>query len=164
MTDDLLNSEERADEFLLMGLRLAEGIDPERYAALSGRALDPRRIALLREEGAITVDAGGRLRVTQAGFPGARCGGGRSGGVDPIRPGDGRDDKLRAKTLRRAGDRYAAARSDPHHREAAFVGAVGAEAEQAVDAGKAGWIGQHIGGEPLAPCVLASAATSATAS
>ena len=40
-----LNSEERADEFLLMGLRLAEGIDPERYAALSGRALDPRRIA-----------------------------------------------------------------------------------------------------------------------
>ena len=41
VTDDRLNSEERADEFLLMGLRLAEGIDPERYAALSGRALDP---------------------------------------------------------------------------------------------------------------------------
>ena len=41
VTDDLLNSEERADEFLLMGLRLAEGIDPRRYAALSGRALDP---------------------------------------------------------------------------------------------------------------------------
>jgi oxygen-independent coproporphyrinogen-3 oxidase len=68
-TDDRLNSEERADEFLLMGLRLAEGIDPRRYAALSGRALDPRRIALLREEGAIEVDASGRLRVTQAGFP-----------------------------------------------------------------------------------------------
>ena len=42
ITDDLLNSEERADEFLLMGLRLAEGIDPKRYAALSGRTLDPR--------------------------------------------------------------------------------------------------------------------------
>ena len=68
-TDELLNSEERADEFLLMGLRLAEGIDPDRYAALSGRALDPDRIALLREEGAIAVDADGRLRVTQAGFP-----------------------------------------------------------------------------------------------
>jgi putative oxygen-independent coproporphyrinogen III oxidase len=67
--DDCLNSEERADEFLLMGLRLAEGIDPGRYAALSGRALDPRRIAVLREEGAIVVDASGRLRVTQAGFP-----------------------------------------------------------------------------------------------
>ena len=81
VTDDLLNSEERADEFLLMGLRLAEGIDPQRYAALSGRALDPGRIALLREEGAIIVDADGRLRVTQAGFPGARCGGGGSRGV-----------------------------------------------------------------------------------
>jgi putative oxygen-independent coproporphyrinogen III oxidase len=69
VTDDLLNSEERADEFLLMGLRLAEGIDPRRYAALSGRALDPRRIAMLREEGAIVVDDSGRLRVTQAGFP-----------------------------------------------------------------------------------------------
>jgi oxygen-independent coproporphyrinogen-3 oxidase len=69
VVDDVLNSEERADEFLLMGLRLAEGIDPERYRALSGRSLDPRRIAVLREEGAITVDEGGRLRVTQAGFP-----------------------------------------------------------------------------------------------
>ncbi|MGJ4951190.1 radical SAM family heme chaperone HemW [Bradyrhizobium sp. HKCCYLS20291] len=69
MTDDLLNTEERGDEFLLMGLRLREGIDPKRYAAISGRALDPRRIALLREEGAIIVDADGRLRVTQEGFP-----------------------------------------------------------------------------------------------
>jgi len=69
VTDDPLNSEERADEFLLMGLRLAEGIDPARYADLSGRALDPNRIAILREEGAITVDDTGRLRVTQSGFP-----------------------------------------------------------------------------------------------
>jgi putative oxygen-independent coproporphyrinogen III oxidase len=69
VVDDFLNSEERADEFLLMGLRLAEGIDPRRYLALSGRPLDPRRIALLREEGAIAVDSQGRLRVTQAGFP-----------------------------------------------------------------------------------------------
>jgi len=69
VTDDVLNREERADEFLLMGLRLAEGIDPKRYAALSGRALDERRIEVLREEGAIAVDADGRLRVTQAGFP-----------------------------------------------------------------------------------------------
>ncbi|MGJ5076688.1 radical SAM family heme chaperone HemW [Bradyrhizobium oligotrophicum] len=69
MTDDELNREERADEFLLMGLRLAEGIDPQRYARISGRALDPRRIALLREEGAIAVEPDGRLRVTQDGFP-----------------------------------------------------------------------------------------------
>jgi oxygen-independent coproporphyrinogen-3 oxidase len=69
VTDDRLNSEERADEFLLMGLRLAEGIDPARYAALSGRALDPRRITMLRHQGTIAVDADGRLRVTTAGFP-----------------------------------------------------------------------------------------------
>jgi len=69
ITDDVLNCEERADEFLLMGLRLTEGIDPTRYAALSGRALDERRIAVLRDEGAITVDGDGRLRVTQTGFP-----------------------------------------------------------------------------------------------
>jgi oxygen-independent coproporphyrinogen-3 oxidase len=69
VADDILNSEERADEFLLMGLRLREGIDPERYAALSGRPLDPRRIAILREEGAIAISPDGRLRVTQDGFP-----------------------------------------------------------------------------------------------
>jgi putative oxygen-independent coproporphyrinogen III oxidase len=69
ITDDLLNSEERADEFLLMGLRLKEGIDPARYRALSGRALDPDRIRILRDEGAIVVEDSGRLRVTQEGFP-----------------------------------------------------------------------------------------------
>ena len=69
VTDDILNSEERADEFLLMGLRLTEGIDPRRYQALSGRPLDPKRIALLHEEGAISVESDGRLRVTKDGFP-----------------------------------------------------------------------------------------------
>jgi oxygen-independent coproporphyrinogen-3 oxidase len=69
VSDERLNSEERADEFLLMGLRLAEGIDPKRYASLSGRALDPNRIAILRDEGAIIVEADGRLRVTKDGFP-----------------------------------------------------------------------------------------------
>lgn len=69
INDERLNSEERADEYLLMGLRLAEGIDPGRYAALSGRALDPNRIALLRDEGAISVESDGRLRVTKDGFP-----------------------------------------------------------------------------------------------
>jgi oxygen-independent coproporphyrinogen-3 oxidase len=69
VSDDLLNSEERADEYLLMGLRLNEGIDPMRYRALSGRELDPKRIAILSEEGAIVVEADGRVRVTAAGFP-----------------------------------------------------------------------------------------------
>jgi oxygen-independent coproporphyrinogen-3 oxidase len=69
VSEETLNSEERADEYLLMGLRLAEGIEPARYERLSGRALDPKRIAILSEEGAIVVGADGRLRVTQAGFP-----------------------------------------------------------------------------------------------
>ena len=69
IADELLTSEERGDEYLLMGLRLAEGIDPARYHALSGRSLDPARIEILRNEGAITVDADGRVRVTMEGFP-----------------------------------------------------------------------------------------------
>jgi putative oxygen-independent coproporphyrinogen III oxidase len=69
IVDDKLTSGETADEFLLMGLRLAEGIDPERYTALAGRALDPKRISILRDEGAIETTQAGRLRVTQSGFP-----------------------------------------------------------------------------------------------
>jgi putative oxygen-independent coproporphyrinogen III oxidase len=69
VTDDALTAEERADEYLLMGLRLREGIDPARYRALAGRNLDQARIDLLRAEGAIAVDGDGRLRVTQQGFP-----------------------------------------------------------------------------------------------
>src|ERR1700757_748379 len=67
--DDVLSSAERADEFLLMGLRLAEGIDPRRYAALAGRALDTARIASLAGHGFVETTADGRLRVTRSGFP-----------------------------------------------------------------------------------------------
>jgi oxygen-independent coproporphyrinogen-3 oxidase len=58
-----------ADEFLLMGLRLAEGIDPARYERLADRPLDPNRIAILQAEGAVEMTPGGKLRVTLAGFP-----------------------------------------------------------------------------------------------
>lgn len=68
-TDDVLTREERADEYLLMGLRLTEGIDPERYRTLAGRSLDPRRVSILHDEGSIAIDADGRLRVTQSAFP-----------------------------------------------------------------------------------------------
>ncbi len=67
--DDTLLRSQMADEFLLMGLRLAEGIDPARYERLAGRALDPRRIEILQQEGAIELTPGGKLRVTQSGFP-----------------------------------------------------------------------------------------------
>jgi putative oxygen-independent coproporphyrinogen III oxidase len=69
ITDDILTPEEMADEFLLMGLRLKEGIDPAGYARIAGREIDPRRLAILREEGAVAVSADGRLRVTPSGFP-----------------------------------------------------------------------------------------------
>lgn len=69
IANERLTSEEQADEFLLMGLRLAEGFDPQRYQLLSGSQLDPSQIALLREEGMIAVNANGRLRLTQEGFP-----------------------------------------------------------------------------------------------
>jgi putative oxygen-independent coproporphyrinogen III oxidase len=69
VTDDILTGEERGDEFLLMGLRLAEGIDVAHYTAIAGRTLDPVRIAMLREHGLIETTPGGRLRVTLPGFP-----------------------------------------------------------------------------------------------
>ena len=69
VTDDALTREQHADEFLLMGLRLTEGIDPQRYTALTGRALDPKRVSILHEEGALETMPDGRLRVTPSGFP-----------------------------------------------------------------------------------------------
>ena len=69
VVDDALSRDEQADEFLLMGLRLAEGIDPKRYAALAGRPLDLDRIAALVGHGFVETTADGRLRVTRSGFP-----------------------------------------------------------------------------------------------
>ncbi|GGK32996.1 radical SAM family heme chaperone HemW [Salinarimonas ramus] len=66
---EVLSAEEQGDEFLLMGLRLTEGVDPKVYEALSGRRLDPRRIADLVGDGLIESRGDGRLAVTQAGFP-----------------------------------------------------------------------------------------------
>jgi putative oxygen-independent coproporphyrinogen III oxidase len=69
IVDEKLTPGEQADEFLLMGLRLAEGIDLSRYTVLSGRDLDPQRLSFLRDGGAIEVTDDGRLRVTASGFP-----------------------------------------------------------------------------------------------
>jgi oxygen-independent coproporphyrinogen-3 oxidase len=66
---ELLPAEAQGDEFLLMGLRLREGVDPRRYAALAGRPLDESRVAALLGDGLIHHRAGARLAVTPAGFP-----------------------------------------------------------------------------------------------
>ena len=69
VADDPLSRDEQGDEFLLMGLRLAEGIDPRRFTELSGRRLDESRIGDLVEQGMVARTRDGRLRVTSEGFP-----------------------------------------------------------------------------------------------
>ena len=67
--DEVLSQEEQGDEFLLMGLRLREGIDTARFAALSGHALNPERVADLKSYGFVAESAPGRLAVTPEGAP-----------------------------------------------------------------------------------------------
>ncbi len=63
---DAVPAEDQAQEYLVMALRLAEGIDTARYAALAGRPLDPAQVAGLSAAGLITI-GGTRLAATQAG-------------------------------------------------------------------------------------------------
>jgi oxygen-independent coproporphyrinogen-3 oxidase len=69
VVDEVVTRPEQADEFLLMGLRLVEGIDPKRFQRIAGRALDPARIAELHAYGFVETTPSGRLRVTRSGFP-----------------------------------------------------------------------------------------------
>src|SRR5262249_38776397 len=64
-----LSRAESADEYLLMGLRLAEGIDLDRFEILAGRPLPAEQIAYLAQHGLVETPRAGRLRVTAAGFP-----------------------------------------------------------------------------------------------
>ena len=68
VVDDLLTLEEQGDEYLLMGLRLAEGIDLTRYETISGRTLDPTRLTDLVGHGLAEVTPDRRVRATPAGF------------------------------------------------------------------------------------------------
>jgi len=65
---EILTRSEEADEFLLMGLRLVEGIDLVRYEMLSGRELSPARVSILRDEGLIEPVGNSRLRATPSGM------------------------------------------------------------------------------------------------
>ena len=65
---ELLEREAQADELLLMGLRLKEGIDLVRWQALSGRDPDPDREQFLIEHGFIERLGNSRLRCTPAGM------------------------------------------------------------------------------------------------
>jgi putative oxygen-independent coproporphyrinogen III oxidase len=50
-SEERLSAADAADEYLLMGLRLSEGIDLARLASLAGSALDEARISALESEG-----------------------------------------------------------------------------------------------------------------
>jgi putative oxygen-independent coproporphyrinogen III oxidase len=66
--EDPLTPHERATEALLMGLRLTEGVDLARVAALAGGTAPVDRAAALKlqNQGLLTF-AGDRLRITEAG-------------------------------------------------------------------------------------------------
>jgi putative oxygen-independent coproporphyrinogen III oxidase len=66
-TDEILSRDEEADEILLMGLRLNEGIDLERYQTLAHRSLDPGRLADLTRHGMVETLPDDRVRATRAG-------------------------------------------------------------------------------------------------
>ena len=66
---ETLSAADQGDEFLMMGLRLTEGIDPARYAALKGRSLDPARLGALVADGLVARLPSGRIAATPRGAP-----------------------------------------------------------------------------------------------
>jgi putative oxygen-independent coproporphyrinogen III oxidase len=65
-SDEALSAEEVAEEYLLMGLRLSEGIDLNRLAAIYGRGLDEARIGALASNGLLKL-AGNQIAATPKG-------------------------------------------------------------------------------------------------
>lgn len=65
---EVLETGEQADEMLLMGLRLREGLDLARWASLSGRELDTDRENFLIDHGFIERLGNSRLRCTPEGM------------------------------------------------------------------------------------------------
>ena len=69
MTDnDVLTQEDAGDEMLLMGLRLREGFDVQRFETEFGRPLDPVRLGDLVELGMIEKMENDRIRATPQGW------------------------------------------------------------------------------------------------
>ena len=65
---EILDYQEQADELLLMGLRLKEGVDLARWQMLSGRDPDPDREQFLIDHGFVERLGNSRLRCTPAGM------------------------------------------------------------------------------------------------
>ena len=62
-----LSGIEQAQEFLMMGLRLVEGVDPERFAALAGYPLPAKAVSELQDLGMLNVGKS-NISVTDQGF------------------------------------------------------------------------------------------------
>ncbi len=65
---DPLDDPAQADELMLMGLRLREGMDLVRWSSLSGRSIDPGTETFLQSHGLIERAGNARLRCTPAGM------------------------------------------------------------------------------------------------
>lgn len=65
--EEHLTSRQQADEMLLMGLRLYEGLDMIRYEALAGAPLPQRDMASLQDEGLVEIAGNSHLRATVKG-------------------------------------------------------------------------------------------------
>ena len=65
---EFIPQDEQATEYLLMALRLTEGLDEARYAALAGHGFDPAAVASLRDLGMIRRQDG-RIHATAEGRP-----------------------------------------------------------------------------------------------
>lgn len=67
--DEVLSSLEQANECLLMGLRLEEGLDLVRTETLAGQSLDQDILYRLMDEGLVETISNHHLRVTAKGRP-----------------------------------------------------------------------------------------------
>ncbi|MBV2142325.1 radical SAM family heme chaperone HemW [Falsochrobactrum sp. TDYN1] len=65
--EEYLNGDQQGDEFLMMGLRLREGIDLERHRRLTGHEIDRRRLERLVAAGMIEPMEGSFIRATPQG-------------------------------------------------------------------------------------------------
>jgi len=65
---DILSRDDWAQEYILMGLRINEGISLSRYESISGHKMNPKKLSALSEDGFIDI-VNGRVRATQKGRP-----------------------------------------------------------------------------------------------
>ncbi|GAM97228.1 radical SAM family enzyme [alpha proteobacterium U9-1i] len=68
LSETPLTNEESADELLIMGLRIDEGVQVARLNALRAKPIDPQALAWLEEQGFVTLNDG-RVRLTALGKP-----------------------------------------------------------------------------------------------